>query len=58
MSVVGPSLRHLRHVCEVSENKNETLKEINTGGTKMTSWERICILEKDKYKSFLDEELG
>lgn len=58
MGVVGPSLRHLRRIGNVSEVKQEVLKEINVGGTKMTSWERICILEKDKYKSFFDEELG
>ena len=34
MGVVGPSLRHLRRIGDVSEVKQEILKEINVGGTK------------------------
>lgn len=58
MGVVGPSLRHLRRMDNVSEVKQEVLKEINVGGTKMTKWKKICLLEKDNYNFFFDEELG
>ena len=58
MGVVGPSLRHLRRTGDVSEVKQEVLKETNVGGTKMTKWKKICLLEKDEYNFFFDEELG